>query len=93
MTIPASPPPSGVIEKVNIAIQHDGDASRYGFQVLAESSRTEGDWTYLVIDPTKRNGLRAYEFASILGRVEAEVRKSVQETKVILLPASGTVNP
>lgn len=91
MTRHDAPAPAGIVATVKAAIERDGDASKYGFEVLPESSRTDGEWTYLVIDPRRSNGLRAYEFVSILGRVEAEVRKSARDAKVILLPASGTV--
>ena len=92
MMINPNIPPAGVMDAVQRAITSDADATHYGFQVIPENTRIDGDWVYLVINPSKQNGLGAYQFASILGRIEEQVREALHsKPHVMLLPASGVV--
>jgi hypothetical protein len=92
MSHASDPPPAGVLQAVEQAMQADADAGIYGLQV--SSSRVDGEWTYVVINPLKQNGLGAYKFVSILNRIEDRVREQLgQNSHVMLLPASGVVQP
>lgn len=56
------------------------------FDLHVIGSRTEDKWVHIVVAPRKE-GIRAYEFAELLAKVEAKVREEQHRQEILLVPA------
>jgi hypothetical protein len=77
-------------EKIQNLLDADEGAHRFGLHVVEELTRTEDNWTYVIVQPTLP-GIRAYDYAELLERVEQQIRKQ-ESANVLVLPASGDLN-
>lgn len=76
----------GIISDVQRRLNEKRATSGVDLKVpMADAHRVDGDWLYIVVAPAKA-GVRAYDYVSVLGDVEKELRADGTD-KVMLVPA------
>lgn len=80
--------PHAIEEAVQRLLDGTSQAKSFGLRVFPEATRTEDDWVYIVIVPTKP-GIRAADFVDVLGSVEAQVRSQQGKQEILLVPAAN----
>ena len=76
-----------IVDTVSRELQNDSEARQQGLHVTG--SAWDIDWLHVMVVPSV-DGVRAYEFAETLSRVEGIVRNKRGYPQILLVPASAS---